>query len=225
MANSYPTASLGPFEIFREPDQDSGVSPSGKVAEYTAGASLKLGESVYFSAAKTVNKSNSAGNAGLVAGVVCGGYQTGMQVLTDINLINVMVAALVNEPIIVLWSGVYWIISDAAIAVGTPIKLGTTTAGRVMGLDALSGSIGTLALTGAPGIGTLDATVDAGATPVTSSAANGAIATVIGAPSIGTLAITGSPGGQSGDGTGARFGRIIEVASGAAQVKLALINV
>ena len=92
------------------------------------------------------------------------------------------------------------VLSGGAVSVGDPVA--ADSAGKAVSVaalsatNALSGALtaGTLAIaahtvSGAPAAGTLAVTVDAGVTPVTSSAANGAICTVAGAPTAGTLAV------------------------------------
>lgn len=237
---SYPVDSIG-FNIIRDNDSDAGdPSVGGTVIELVAGASLKIGEAVYYSGDYTVNKSATAGNNKLAAGIVVGGYYTQMQAIggvDGINQVNSLVAADTSGTrVLVLIRGIYWVIADAAIAVGSVICLSTTVAGRVRiaaayGGGALSGAPGGGVLSGAPAIGTLDATVDAGATPVTSSAANGAIATVVGAPAIGTLAVSAPTIGTlavsavTGDDAGTKIGRLIKASGGAADVRLAHISI
>lgn len=195
--NSYPVASNG-FTILQEPGADIGRGVSGVVIEYTANAALKLGEAVYTQAAGVVDKSTTLGNHSLVAGVVVGGDNTNMQAVSDSGLINSLTAADAGERVLVLVCGIYWVISGGAITAGAQIVLDTATAGRVKAATTIAVS--------ATGL-----TINSGATPVTSSAANGAI--------------IGGTGTVSGDDIGRSFGRILEAAAGAAEIKLAYINV
>lgn len=197
MGNSYPAASNG-FHVLQEPGVDIGRGVSGTLIEYTALSALKLGEAVYTQAAGVVEKSSTVGNHIYVAGIVVGGWNTDMQAIADSALVNVLTAADAGERVLVLVHGIYWIISGGAITAGGQIVMDTGTAGRAKAATTLA-----VAATGL--------TIAAGATPVTSTAANGAI-------------ISGT-GTVSGDGIGRTFGRMIEAAGGAAEVKLAYINV
>jgi hypothetical protein len=273
--NSYAPTAL-PYILTAE--EDFGAIPlGGFLKRYKAAAALKLGDAVYLSAtAGVVNKSASAGNNALRAGIVVGGTNTDMTVLTDSALYDSLVAADTDEYVLVLNAGISYVIVDASVTVaGSPIALSTTTAGRVRLANPIS--VAGAALTGAPGIGTLAVSgapggavlsgapsngdlavsaptkgtlvVDAGATPVTSSAANGDILTgapgggvlsgdvdagdlAVSAPTLGTLAVSGAPSAgtlavsapsDSGDGNNTIIGMLLETASAAGQIRKALI--
>lgn len=107
-----------------------GYSVGGITTEYSAGATLNVGDVVYLSAANTVNKSLTAATVlGKVVGVVVGGAQTDMKALSSKSDVG-LAAALVNERVIVLYLGKYWVVSDAAVTAGDPLTPGTVTAGR-----------------------------------------------------------------------------------------------
>lgn len=107
-----------------------GYAVGGRCSIYKAGATLLVGDQVYMSAANTANKSATTGTVlGKVLGVVVGGFRTDMRAMTRKLDVGVQ-AALVNEPVIVLCLGKFWIVSDSAIAAGDPIIPGTVTAGR-----------------------------------------------------------------------------------------------
>lgn len=176
-------------------------SPGGSVFHAKAGAALLLGDTVYISAALTVNKSATVGDHAKVCGVVVGGKNTFFEVCTKKTDYGVITAADANEEVIVLFRGFTFVLADAAvIANGALLVPSTTTAGRVK-----AGAAITVTATGL--------TIAAGATPVTSTAANGAI-------------ISGS-GTVAGDGTGRVLGKVFGAASsGAAGEPLfAMINV
>lgn len=126
------------FSFLESGVDDFGVDANGKFGYtvgghtrlFSAGATLNVGDVVYLSAANTVNKSATAGTVlGKVQGVVVGGYRTDMRALTRKLDIGTQ-AALVNEAVIVLWAGKYWVVSDAAITAGDLLTAGTATAGR-----------------------------------------------------------------------------------------------
>lgn len=107
-----------------------GYSPGGLVLEYGAAATLNVGDVVYISGANQVNKSNVAATVlGKVAGVVVGGTRTDMRAI-DRKLDVGIQAAQVNERVLVLVYGKFWVVSDAAITAGDPLTPGTGTAGR-----------------------------------------------------------------------------------------------
>lgn len=111
-------------------DALDGYSVGGMCRIFKAGATLNVGDTVYMSAANTVNKSATAGTVlGKVQGVVVGGFRTDMRAMTRKLDVGTQ-AALVNEPVIVLWSGKFWVVSDAAISAGDILTTGTVTAGR-----------------------------------------------------------------------------------------------
>lgn len=110
----------------------------------TAGATLKVGDLVYHSAAHTVNKSTTAGDYSTkFAGVVVGGaslYDSIMQGDIDVG----ETAATVGQEVLVCVLGKCKIVSGAAIVAGASLsgdtgvagKALTTTAGRVLALEA-----------------------------------------------------------------------------------------
>lgn len=201
-SQTYPIASKG-FEVIRENDDDAnvGVGVGGTVLVLTAGAALKIGEAVYLSADKTVNKSATTSNHQEAFGVVVGGENTDLHALGGEDLaaqVDVLVAADSGEKVLVLVSGVYLVIADGAIGRGAPIALSASTAGRVRAGAAIA-----VAATGL--------TIAAGATPVTSSAANGAI--ISGAATV------------TGDEPGTKFGRALQAAANNGDKILAYINI
>jgi hypothetical protein len=103
----------------------------GLVVKLKAAAQLLLGDSVYLSAALTVNKSNVAATNLARVGVVVGGkgyYGETSQDILDIG--DPAVAA--NDDVFVCYCGVAYAIADAAIVAGVKVTAGgTTTAGRV----------------------------------------------------------------------------------------------
>lgn len=144
-----------PWEIAQE--DDVGLSPGGKVLRLTAAAALNIGDFVFLSAAKTVNKSIVIADHRKRIGVVVGGARTDGRVMQDTTNVG-MQAAAINEEVLVCVSGVAYIVVAAAIAAGVHIKPDTVTAGRVQ----------------AAGSGFA---IAAGAVAVTSTAANGDIIT------------------------------------------------
>lgn len=193
---------------------ETNVSLGGLVMRCTAAAALKLGDVVYLSGTRTVNKSNSVSNHSLVCGVVVGGYNTEMQIVTDPAAYNVLVAADQDESVIVQVNGICYIIAKAAITVGKAVIPDTTDAGKVKEAAAITGAgaIGTLAATK----GTLQ--VGADSTPVTSTAANGDILT--GAP-----ALTGAPTvTMSGDGFFRGVGKLLQASSADGDIRPILLT-
>jgi hypothetical protein len=210
MPGSYVPTNL-PWYTGREDDvvAASTEMSGGHVIRLLAGATLKIGDAVFISAARTVNKSTTASDHTKRCGIVVGGKATNMEVVTDTALYDVMNAALVNEEVLVLISGICYVIADGTIGAGDAIAPSTTLAGRVRPATAVTSTIGTLAATK----GTLQ--VGADSTPVTSTAANGDILT--GAP-----ALTGVPG-IAGDGFSRILGHMLDSAT-IGQIKAALIT-
>lgn len=134
----------------------------GTVFRYTAGGTLNIGDVVQISGTQTVNKATT--NPNRTIGVVVGGDSlvdkgliefgttTGIAALIQSGI----VAATVGQTVIVQVQGMVYVRCDGVIANAAQIKASTNVAGRVMA--AVSA-----------------ATIAAGATAVTSSAANGAI--------------------------------------------------
>lgn len=116
--------------------EDAGAfATGGDVLLATAAAALNIGDSVYLSAAFTVNKSNVAGNQVLVAGVIVGGVprsvESGtLEVIQRAGDIGKQAAA-ANDPVLVAVSGLAVCVADGAITAGASVKLSTTTAGQV----------------------------------------------------------------------------------------------
>lgn len=141
-------------------DLQTAPSAGGEVLRFTAGVALNVGDVVQISAANTVTKLTTTPNR--VIGVVVGGDSTPYDIqeygsATVPALIQAgILAAAVGQSVIVLVHGVAWVRGDGVIANASQIKMSGTTAGRVIAA--------TSALT-----------IAAGATAVTSTAANGAI--------------------------------------------------
>lgn len=137
------------------------VGVGGNVHSFIAGATLNVGEVVFLSAAKTVNKTAVAGNQALAIGVVVGGFRTRFEIIDEFatNAVTAIQtgiqAAQVGEEVLVMVQGIFWVISDAAINVGDPLKVGTNTAGRALtgAVNADSGKIIGIALEAAAGAG------------------------------------------------------------------------
>lgn len=147
---------------FQDPnDLQTAPSYGGEVLRFTAGVSLNVGDVVQISAANTVTKLTTTPNR--VIGVVVGGdslpdatiFDPGSATITTLLTAGVL-AATVGQAVFVLVQGIAYVRGDGVITNAAQIKMSGTTAGRVI--------IAVSALT-----------IAAGATPVTSSAANGAI--------------------------------------------------
>lgn len=213
------------YEVFGGSELNELV-PGGEVIQFTASGTLLVGDLVYFSAASTVAKSNNTANHTKIAGVVVGGQSTDGAIIDEETYVGIT-AATDGQTVLVLVRGLAYVKGAAAIAAGLPLVADTTTAGRVKAATdfaVTAPTIGTITVS-APTIGTLDATVDAGAVAVTSSAANGAIATVVGAPGGGVLSGAPAGGVLSGEGNARIIGKAIEACSGAADVFLAWIRI
>lgn len=132
-----------------------GSEIGGEVAEFIAAAALNVGDVVFLSADNTVNKSNTAANYNKFIGVVVGGESTGGYIAQDAQLTGtaaVVAASGVGKKVLVQYSGIARVISDAPVASGIPVTTGTTTAGRVIGgATAIAGQIIGTSLTTAAG--------------------------------------------------------------------------
>lgn len=140
-------------------------SPAGLIIQCQAALALNIGDVVQYTATLgQVTKLTT--NPSRVAGIVVGGQGTPDQGVWEDSgtyasdaasvLAGIPAATAIGQYVFVLVTGIAWVVSDAAIAAATAITMSVTTVGRV-----------------APGVSS--ATVAAGATPVTSTAANGAI--------------------------------------------------
>lgn len=107
------------------------LAPGGVVFPFKAGGALLLGDSVYISADRTVNKSAVAADHTKRVGIVVGGQQTGFECNNNLGEYGVRVAANATEIVLVCLQGVSYVICDAAIAAGLPISPSVTVAGRV----------------------------------------------------------------------------------------------
>ncbi len=211
------------YHIYRADDLNT-IGPSGDVIPLAAAATLLVGDLVYLSAARTVNKSTTLANHDKIIGVVIGGDSIGTNaILPDSSMVGTT-AATVGQTVHVLVKGIAYVKVAAAIAAGVAIVADTTTAGRVKAATdfaVTAAGNGTLAVS-APTVGTL--AIAAGGTPVTSAAANGAT-DIAGAPGGGVLSGAVSGGVLSGEGNNRVIGKVLDAGSGAASVVLAWINI
>lgn len=132
-----------PYNVSTEDNNDipTTISSGGDCLNGKAAATLKIGDCVFMSATDTWNKSGVVANYAGVVGIVVGGLQTAMEVIQDDALIGVMVAANVNEPVLVLVFGIAKVLADLAIgAVNTKVTAGAVTPGRVSTVGAASGN-------------------------------------------------------------------------------------
>lgn len=113
-------------------DSDAVADIGGPTIEFTAGGNLNLGDSVYLSAANTVNKSIVAGDIAKFVGVVVGGAKLARYVNTEQNKYGVIQAAAANEMVIVQVKGIAYVLTEAAYAAGTHLSVSGTTAGRMI---------------------------------------------------------------------------------------------
>lgn len=190
-------AALGWLTLFEK--NNNGFQAGGVVLPFTAAGALNVGDIVWISADMTVNKSNVAADHQKVIGVVVAGPHSSplassaaasnnpawMEPVYDPNQIAAGVAASLNagDQVLVCVLGIAYVVTAAAIAAGVGLVPDTVTPGRVKAAS--------------------DPAVAAGATAVTSTAANGAIIT--------------------GDGFRRGCGKLLEASGGAGVAKRALI--
>jgi len=115
---------------------DGGAFACGGVALVAkAAATLLIGDAVFWSAAFTVNKSVTAGDRLKRAGIVVGGVPRGTADYSLYVLQNSLdvgeQAALVNQSLLVCYSGICLAIADGVIGAGAQVTFSATTAGRV----------------------------------------------------------------------------------------------
>lgn len=115
------------------------IGVGGECIVLLAAAALNIGDSVYGSAAFSVNKSTTAGNQVLRAGIIVGGVPRSVESATlevqqRINAaggdIGVQAAA-TNDPVLVCIQGVCYAVVDGAVTAWSQLKLSTTTAGQL----------------------------------------------------------------------------------------------
>lgn len=142
-------------------NEDVGITVGGRVISAIALGTLTLGQAVCWIAGtdRGVNTSTAVGVHRAFAGIVVGGTRLmagsgNFACANDRADYGVIQAATVNQEVLIQIDGVAFAIVAGANAVGTVLVPDTTTAGRVLAAA--------------------DVGVTAGATAVTSSAANGA---------------------------------------------------
>lgn len=138
---------------------DGGAYATGPVCVVAkAGATLLIGDAVFWSAAFTVNKSTTAGDRLKRAGFVVGGVPRSMADYTLEALLNALdigeIAGNVNDTVLVAVGGIAIGIADSAIAAGAQVTFSATTAGRLV-------ASATAAVTDAMGV--VGTTIDASA--------------------------------------------------------------
>ena len=113
-------------------DNGESVDIGGNVLVMLAGGTLLVGDCVLVNASGgQVAKTAVAADYQRVVGIVVGGENTNMEVLQDDALIGALVAATINQRVIVCISGICKAIADGTVSVGSKLTGGTATAGRV----------------------------------------------------------------------------------------------
>jgi len=132
----------------KEAEEEGSAKPGGRVVEFTGSGALNIGDAVLVSAADTVLKTVTATNHKNRLGIVVGGKRTNMKVLSGSDALG-LAAAADGEQVLVQIDGIAWGVADTAtVAVGDKLKLGTTTAGRLLDgadtTDAVAGITGSI---------------------------------------------------------------------------------
>jgi len=132
----------------------------GNVLLAEAAVALNIGDAVEMLANGQVTKTAVVTNHKNRLGIVVGGDSTERAALAQASLVGTLAAA-ANEQVLVLVSGIAYGVSDEAVVFGDKLKLGATTAGRLLpGLDTtelvagITGSIVGQALEAAAAAGT-----------------------------------------------------------------------
>lgn len=113
-------------------DDRTPVGGGGLCLIATASGALNVGDAVQLSAVDTVTKTIVTADHDQRIGIVVGGTQTGMRALVGSDALGIAAAA-DGEQVLVQYSGVAWAVADAnTVAAGDKVKLGETTAGRVL---------------------------------------------------------------------------------------------
>lgn len=143
--------------------EEGSAKLGGRVVEMTASGALLIGDAVLVSAADTVLKTETTTDHKNRLGIVVGGTATNMKVLSGSDAVG-LAAAASGEQVLVQIDGIAYGVADVTtIAVGDKLKLGSTTAGRVMdGTDTTDGAAG---ITGSI-VGQALETVDTAGLPV-----------------------------------------------------------
>lgn len=125
----------------------------GKVARFTSGAALNVGDVVYLSAANTVNKSTTSANYAGFVGVVVGGYSTGMRIPPETNVASIAATSGSGQDVLVQIDGIAWVVAEGTITAGTNFSVicTATTAGRVIAGTTAGQMLGTALTTGSSG--------------------------------------------------------------------------
>lgn len=163
---------VGPFYSTQQSfDSTNGGQVGGEVRIYLAQSTdtLKIGDIVVYTGNNTVGTSATGSAHEKVMGVVVGGRSTSM----DCSLLSADVgttAALPNRPVIILRRGRTYVKMDTATATDT-LHAGDRFKPSTLNKGKARPATSSITASGAAG------TIPSGATPVTSSAANGAIVT------------------------------------------------
>jgi hypothetical protein len=120
-----------------------GSSLGGIIVRLEAGGTLLLGDGVTISAdAGIVGKTASAGSQLTKIGLVVGGERTSMEVNETASDYGVVEAAHAGEIVLVCLLGIAYGIADGAVAAPVAVGLGTTTAGRLIGVTNQASTVG-----------------------------------------------------------------------------------
>lgn len=143
-------ASNLPYVMHRQ-DDNSPATTGGNVFPFVAAAALNVGDVVFLSALNTVNKSTTSANYVAMIGVVVGGKQTygdvfdsrmaaGSSTPAAVLAAGSVLAANANEEVLVQVDGIAYVYCAAAVALGAPLQV-LTTSGRVDDPAAVAGQI------------------------------------------------------------------------------------
>lgn len=114
-------------------DDISNGAPGGLIRKFKAALALNVGDAVLYSAVDTVTKTITTTDHDQRIGIVVGGAQTDMKALLESGDLGTPAAAAANEQVLVMISGIAYAKADAnTVAFGDKVRLGTTTAGRVL---------------------------------------------------------------------------------------------
>lgn len=115
-------------------DSTVNLSEGGAVVVAKATVALNIGDAVFLdpATAGNVTKDSVATNHKNRLGIVVGGTKTYMNAFLGSDAVGLLAAA-IDDQVLVQIDGIAWGVADTAtVAIGDKLKLGTTTAGRLL---------------------------------------------------------------------------------------------
>lgn len=121
-----------PWQVYSEDLGEVADTTGGIVLRLIAAAALNIGDGVYMSAARTVNKSTTAADYAVMQGIVVGGDNTFFSVLQEDGDVGEIAASAAGKGVLVCVHGLCKVVAGDNIALGVQIAPDTGVAGSVI---------------------------------------------------------------------------------------------